>query len=142
MYARRARRLLTLTGLVFGAGLMAANVASAHVTVSAPGASSGGSDQVITFRAPTESATASTVALEVKLPTDTPIASVLVAPHPGWTSSVSTVKLSRPIVTDDGDITEAVSTITWKADAAGKTSSRVSSTSSSSSPVSFRRRRP
>src|SRR6185312_15378487 len=42
--------------------------------------------------------------------------SVLVQPVPGWTDHVTTAKLSKPIVTDDGDITEAVSTITWTAD--------------------------
>jgi hypothetical protein len=42
-------------------GLWTAGAASAHVTVSAVGATSGGSDQIITFRAPTESATASTI---------------------------------------------------------------------------------
>jgi uncharacterized protein YcnI len=89
--------------------------ASAHVTVSAPGATPGGSDQIISFRVPTESASASTVGLTVQLPTDTPIASVLVEPHTGWTDTVTTVKLATPIHTDDGDITQVVSVITWTA---------------------------
>jgi periplasmic copper chaperone A len=115
----RTNLLRTAAGLtVFGAVVLgAATAASAHVTVSAPGAVSGGSDQLITFRVPTESISASTVGLQVLLPTSTPIASVLVAPHYGWTDSVTTIKLAKPIVTDDGDITDAVSTITWKADA-------------------------
>jgi uncharacterized protein len=92
-----------------------AGSASAHVTVSAPGATPGGSDQIISFRVPTESATASTVGLAVQLPTDTPIASVLVEPHNGWTDTVTTVKLATPIHTDDGDITQVVSVITWTA---------------------------
>jgi uncharacterized protein len=99
-------------------GLCAAGSASAHVTVSAVGATSGGTDQIITFRAPTESATASTTGLRVQLPTDTPIASVLVQPLPGWTSKETSVKLSTPIKTDDGEITEAVSEIDWSADSA------------------------
>lgn len=117
--ARRARIVRRGAALLVTAGVIAlatASAASAHVTVSGPGAVSGGSDQVITFRVPTESATASTVGLEVKLPTDTPIASVLVQPHTGWTDTVTSVKLAKPLVTDDGDITDAVSTITWKAD--------------------------
>ncbi|MCW2496469.1 MAG: nuclear export factor [Jatrophihabitans sp.] len=114
--AGRITRGSVVVGVFALATLWGAAAASAHVTVSAPGASSGGSDQVITFRVPTESATASTVGLQVKLPTDTPIASVLVAPHTGWTEKVTSVKLAKPIVTDDGNITEAVSTITWKAD--------------------------
>jgi len=113
--ARRIRRGAALTIAVGVAGVVTATAASAHVTVSGPGATSGGSDQVITFRVPTESATAATTELQVKLPTDTPIASVLVQPHPGWTDKVTSVKLTKPIVTDDGDITDAVSTITWTA---------------------------
>jgi uncharacterized protein len=89
--------------------------AFAHVTVSAPGATPGGSDQIITFRVPTESATASTVGLTVQLPTATPIASVLVAPHTGWTDTVTTTTLATPIQTDDGEITQVVSVITWTA---------------------------
>jgi uncharacterized protein YcnI len=114
------RRWARLCGLVIGlgiVGLWAAGAASAHVTVSADGATSGGSDQIITFRAPTESDTASTTGLKVQLPTDTPIASVLVQPIAGWTSKETSVKLTKPIVTDDGDITEAVSEIDWSADA-------------------------
>lgn len=114
--ARRTRRGAALVLALGIAGLVTAAAASAHVTVSGPGATSGGSDQVITFRVPTESATAATTELQVKLPTDTPIASVLVQPHPGWSDHVTTAKLSKPIVTDDGAITEAVSTITWTAD--------------------------
>jgi uncharacterized protein len=100
------------------ADLWAAGAASAHVTVNADGATSGGSDQIITFRAPTESATASTIGLKVQLPTDTPIASVLVQPLPGWTSKETSVKLTTPIKTDDGDITQAVSEIDWSANSA------------------------
>lgn len=116
---QRTRRVLigASTVLVLAvAWLVLAGPASAHVTVSAPGATAGGSDQVITFRVPNESATAATTELQVKFPTDTPIASVLPQPHPGWTVTTTTVKLAKPIVTDDGDITDAVSTITWKAD--------------------------
>jgi uncharacterized protein YcnI len=95
--------------------LATATSAWAHVTVSAPGAVSGGGDQLITFRVPTESDTASTTGLKLQLPTDTPIASVLVQPVPGWTATITTAKLATPITTDDGQITEAVSEIDWKA---------------------------
>ncbi len=106
--------VVTLGMLVAGTG-----VASAHVTVSAPGAISGGGDTLITFRVPDESDAASTVGLKLRLPIDTPIASVLVQPHPGWTSTTKQSKLSTPIKTDDGEITQAVSEIDWKADSAG-----------------------
>src|SRR5690242_13342014 len=103
---RRAIAGAVIIGVV-GAGLWFAGPASAHVTVSASEAAPGASDVVITFRVPTESDTASTTGLTVQLPTDTPIASVLVAPHPGWTDTVKSVTLKTPIHTDDGDISQA-----------------------------------
>ncbi len=115
---RTSRRLLTVV-LVGGAALAVAFPASAHVTVDAPGATRGGSDQMINIRVPTESDTASTVGLKLQLPTDTPIASVLVEPTPGWTFKETSVTLAKPIVTDDGNITSAVSEIDWTATAGG-----------------------
>jgi periplasmic copper chaperone A len=112
------RRIGTVLGITAGLVLVGTASAWAHVTVDAPGATPGGSDQIITFRVPTESDTASTTALKVQLPTDTPIASVLVQPVAGWSFTETSVKLAKPIVTDDGDITEAVSEIDWKADSA------------------------
>jgi uncharacterized protein len=41
----------------------------------------------------------------------------MVAPLPGWTHTEKTAKLAKPIKTDDGDITTAVSRITWRATA-------------------------
>ena len=112
-------RLVIAVSAMFIAMLALAAPASAHVTISAPGATRGGSDAVITFRVPTESDTASTTGLQVQLPTDTPIAGVLVRPIPGWTHTQKTVKLAKPISTDDGDITEAVAEIDWTANAGG-----------------------
>ncbi len=116
-----ARRVATTAVLVIGmalAALWTAGAASAHVTVSAPGVTVGATDAAIIFRVPTESATASTVEFRVQLPTDTPLAGVLVAPIPGWTAKITNLKLPTPIKTDDGEITEVVSEIDWKADAA------------------------
>ncbi len=112
-------RLAIAVSAMLAAMLALAAPASAHVTVSAPGAARGGSDAMITFRVPTESDTASTTGLQVRLPTDTPIAGVLVRPIPGWTHTQKTVKLAEPISTDDGDITEAVAEIDWTATAGG-----------------------
>ena len=111
----RSRLICALAVAITGAAIALAGPASAHVTVSAPGATRGGSDTIITFRVPTESATASTTGLKVQFPTDTPIASVLVQPQPGWTFTSKTAKLATPIKTDDGDVTEAVSEIDWSA---------------------------
>jgi uncharacterized protein len=98
--------------------LLVATPAYAHVTVSAPGATRGGSDQLITFRVPVEEDKA-TVKITVALPTATPIASVDVLPVAGWTHTELTTKLRTPIKTDDGEITEAVTRITWTATTGG-----------------------
>jgi uncharacterized protein YcnI len=110
----RARLVIIVIGVLALGGLVFANAASAHVTVSAPGATKGGSDVTITFRVPTESAALNTVGVTVRFPTDTPIASVLVQAQSGWSFTERTVTLTTPLKTDDGDITQAVSEINWK----------------------------
>ena len=112
-------RTVTLT-LLGSLGILVALSAPAfaHVTVTAPGATSGGGDQEITFRVPVEE-DVNTTGVTIQLPTATPIASVDVAPIAGWTHTQQTTKLATPIKTDDGDITEAVSQITWTAASGG-----------------------
>jgi uncharacterized protein YcnI len=107
--------VLAVIGLTVGAG-----IASAHVTVN-PDTAVAGSYPKLTFRVPNESAKASTVKVTVKFPMDHPFASVLLEKEPGWTATVTTTKLSTPISDDDNaSITQAVSSITWTADADGK----------------------
>ncbi|GAA3253084.1 YcnI family protein [Dactylosporangium siamense] len=91
-------------------------VASAHVTVN-PGTATQGGYTKVTFRVPNERDDASTTKLEIALPTDTPIASVSLKPIQGWTAVAENSKLATPIKTDDGEITDAVSKITWTASA-------------------------
>ena len=108
---------------IISAGVVAASAtmlvlaapASAHITVSAPGAVRGGSDTTITFRVPDESDSASTVGLKIQIPTQTPIAGVLVLAAPGWTHTQKTVHLVQPVNTDVGPIDEAVSEVDWTA---------------------------
>lgn len=108
---------LTTTGVI-AASLVLAAPASAHVTVSGPGAAQGGY-AVLTFRVPNESDGASTTKLQVQLPPDAPITSVLVEPQPGWTYKIIKVKLDTPITTGHGDsVTEVVREIDWTADGA------------------------
>ncbi|MEV4136133.1 YcnI family protein [Dactylosporangium sp. NPDC049742] len=90
--------------------------ASAHVTVNPNTATQGGYTKV-TFRVPNERDDASTTKLEIALPTDKPIASVSLKPIQGWTAVAETSKLATPIKTDDGELTDAVSKITWTASA-------------------------
>ncbi|WP_432838610.1 YcnI family protein [Dactylosporangium sp. CA-092794] len=90
--------------------------ASAHVTVNPNTATQGGYTKV-TFRVPNEKDSASTTKLEIAIPTDKPVASVSLKPVQGWTAETETSKLATPIKTDDGEVTGAVSKITWTADA-------------------------
>jgi uncharacterized protein YcnI len=87
----------------------------AHVTVEPSTATQGG-DAVLSFVVPTESDSASTTKVQVFMPQDHPIASVSVRPHPGWQVKVATHKLTTPLASDDGQVTEAVSSVTWTSD--------------------------
>lgn len=87
-------------------------VASAHVTVN-PGTAQQGGYTKVSFRVPNERDNASTTQLEVDFPIDHPIASVETRAVPGWSSTVQKTTLAKPITTDDGQVTEAVSKITW-----------------------------
>lgn len=112
------RKVLVRAGAVLGGGLvavlLAAAPASAHVTVNPSNATQGGYTK-LTFRVPNEKDNATTTTVEVNLPQDTPIASVSVKPIPGWTAAATRSKLDKPIKSDDGEITEAVTKIVWTA---------------------------
>jgi uncharacterized protein YcnI len=92
--------------------LLFAVPAFAHITVS-PGSAQPGSSAVLTFHVPNEEAKAYTTRVDVQIPTDHPIAQLLVQPVAGWTISVKTVTLAKPLVTDDGQFTQAVSEVIW-----------------------------
>lgn len=84
MHTFYSRALLTTTAA--GATmLLAAGVASAHVTVYAPDAAQGGYS-VLAFRVPTESETAATTQVTVVLPE---LNSARTQPIPGWQSTVA-----------------------------------------------------
>ncbi|HEX3931360.1 MAG TPA: YcnI family protein [Nocardioides sp.] len=106
---------LALAALAALAVLLAAGPASAHVTVDAPGATRGGY-AVLTFRVPDETDNADTTKVQVFFPPSQPLASVSVRPTPGWSFRVHTTKLDKPISSDDGQVTQAVSEVTWTAD--------------------------
>jgi uncharacterized protein YcnI len=113
------RRLLVRSGLAAVAGALAALVlaaspASAHMTVNPSTATQGGFTK-LTFLVPNEKDNATTTAMEVRLPQNAPIAFVSIKPTTGWTATVTKGKLNQPIKTDDGEVTEAVTTIVWKA---------------------------
>jgi periplasmic copper chaperone A len=111
----RVRTVAAMLVVVLAGLFVLAGPAAAHVTVTAPGARPGGTDQEISFRVPVEENSA-TVALTVAFPIDHPIASVLINPVPGWRHTEKTANLTHPIKTDDGEFTTAVSQITWTAE--------------------------
>lgn len=106
------RRIGVVGALCALALLALVGAASAHVTAN-PGTAQQGGYAKISFRVPNERDTASTSQLEVNFPPDHPIASVETRAVPGWTATVQKVKLDKPIKTDDGEISEVVSKITW-----------------------------
>lgn len=109
---RFGRHVAAVGAVCMAALLLLAGVASAHVTAN-PGTAEQGSYTKVSFRVPNERDAASTTTLEVDFPTDHPIASVETRAVPGWTASVEKAKLAKPIKTDDGEVTETVSKITW-----------------------------
>jgi uncharacterized protein YcnI len=120
-HTTKTRRVLTnrgllrvaVTGGAAGAAVLALAVpALAHVTVT-PDSAPAGSAAVLTFHVPNEEATADTVTVDMKIPTNRPIVNLLVQPVPGWTISVKTITLAKPVVTDDGRFTQAVSEVIW-----------------------------
>ena len=109
---RRGRRLLVVAVAVAAALVGTGVPAWAHVTAQ-PGTAIQGGYTAVSFRTPNERDAASTVRLEVTLPAEHPIASVATRPLPGWTAATQTTTLATPISTADGDLTRAVSKITW-----------------------------
>lgn len=107
-----SQRAAAVSGLTVLTITLAAGAASAHVTAN-PGTAEPGSYSKVSFRVPNEEQGADTTKLEVDLPTDHPIASVSVRPQPGWKIKVEKAKLATPLKTDGGEITQAVSKITW-----------------------------
>ncbi|MFG2308580.1 YcnI family protein [Streptomyces sp. NPDC048566] len=107
------RRTGTVAALALAGVMAAAGAACAHVTVHPESYAKGATDGVLSFRVPNEEDTASTTKVQVFLPTDHPVLGVLVTPQAGWTAKVTTTKLKKPVKTDDGTITDAVSEITW-----------------------------
>ncbi|HEX5118190.1 MAG TPA: YcnI family protein [Pseudonocardiaceae bacterium] len=106
------RRLVIVGAVVAGGLLGVTGTAAAHV-VTEPGSAPQGSVANVSFQVPDEQATATTTKVEVAFPTDHPIASVDVKALPGWHVTVAHVRLAKPLDSDDGPVTQAVSRITW-----------------------------
>lgn len=102
-------------GGALGAVVLAAGLASAHVTVTPDGAAAG-AYTTLTFTVPNESPDAATTKVAVDLPADAPFTSVSVEPVPGWTAKVSTADLPEPVDVHGTEVTEAPSRVVWTAD--------------------------
>ncbi len=116
--SKRAWRWLVVCVTVVGAVVVVASPAWAHVEID-PSSEPKGATEVFAFRVPTESPMASTVRLDVQFPTNFPFANVLVQQKPGWTFTTQSASLPKPITTDDGTFTSAVTEISWVATAGG-----------------------
>ncbi len=89
--------------------------ASAHVTVT-PYTATPGSYALVTFKVPNESGTATTTQVEIDIPGDTAFADVSYVPVPGWTATMKTSTLSKPITVQGNELTVAVSAVIFTAD--------------------------
>jgi uncharacterized protein YcnI len=107
-----ARQAAAVAGAAALAVLGLAAPAAAHVTAN-PESAEQGSFTKVSFRVPNERDNADTTKLQIDLPADHPVAFVSVRPVPGWKVKVVTSKLAKPVKSDEGDITEAVTRITW-----------------------------
>jgi uncharacterized protein YcnI len=110
--ARGLLRVAVAIPAASAAVLLLAVPALAHIGIT-PDSAPAGSAAVLTFHVPNEEATADTTGLDMKIPTDHPIVNLLVKPVPGWTVSVKTITLAKPVVTDDGTFSQAVSEVIW-----------------------------
>ena len=114
---RRAPRLLLAAVATAALVLVAPLAASAHVAIE-PGRAAPGAERVqLAFAVPTESAKAWTTRVRVTLPTATPFAFASAQQVAGWTSSVTTARLPKPVKFEGGTLTEAPVAVTWTADA-------------------------
>ncbi|MGL4340400.1 MAG: YcnI family protein [Rhodoglobus sp.] len=111
-YVSTAAALATAVTL----SLLAPLAASAHITID-PGQAVAGSYTVLTVRVPNESETAGTNRVELSLPTKTPFAYVGYVPVTGWSVELVREKLPKPVTVGDSEITEAVTSVIWTAQA-------------------------
>lgn len=105
------RRSLTALGIV-GIATLFASPALAHVTIQ-PGEAEQGGFSTQFIQVPNERDDAQTTQVEVTFPSDHPLRFVSVQPVAGWQVAVEKAPLAEPIKTDDGEVTETVSKITW-----------------------------
>jgi uncharacterized protein YcnI len=97
--------------------LLVAAPASAHVKVAPDQAAPGADDVQLTFAVPNESASATTTRVEIDLPTATPFGDVAFVRVPGWTGSVTSGALPKPVEVNGATVRSAPLKVVWTADA-------------------------
>jgi uncharacterized protein YcnI len=113
---RAAAAAIATTAMIIGA----AGAAWAHVIVQPASLPKGATDVIFSFSTPNETTDGANVtALEIDFPTNHPLLSAYAQTKAGWNATVVRSKLPKPITTDDGTITDAVSKITWTATGGG-----------------------
>jgi uncharacterized protein YcnI len=103
-------------GVAFAAVVGVVTLASpawAHIAIVPAEAPKGAEVATLSFQVPNENDQASTTQVELVMPEDKPLAFVKAEAVPGWQVKLDTTKLEQPIESDDGQVTEAVSRVTW-----------------------------
>ncbi|HYI38283.1 MAG TPA: YcnI family protein [Thermoleophilaceae bacterium] len=106
-------RRTTIAALATTTMLAAPAAAQAHVTLQPEQAPAGGFTR-LDVRVPNEEPDRGTTKVQVQMPPG--FAFVSYEPVPGWKVDVKRTKLAKPVKTDDGELTEQVSQITWTGD--------------------------
>ena len=112
MNQRRSRLVLSSAIVLASVGAFA-GAASAHISINPDEVPAGGF-AVVHVQVPNESDTASTVKVEIAMPTGVVIPFVLVKAEGDWKATTERTKLATPIKTEDGEISEVVSKITFE----------------------------
>lgn len=108
----RVRTVLAIAGVASLTVLGLAGPAAAHVTAN-PRIAEQGSFTKVSFRVPNERDNAGTTGVQIDLPADHPVAFVSVRPAPGWKIKVDKTRLATPVKIEGGELTQAVSRISW-----------------------------
>jgi uncharacterized protein YcnI len=110
------KRLIAAGTLAAGSLAAFTAAASAHVTLQ-PKAQTAGAYTVVNVRVPNERDTASTTRVRVEFPDG--IYAVSYAAQAGWKISVKESPLATPVQTEDGPITDHVTSVTFKGSGKG-----------------------
>lgn len=109
-------RIPTIPAALAALALATPGAAQAHVTLQPKEAPAGGYAR-IDVRVPNEKPAAPTTKIELQMPSG--FSSASYEPVAGWRTTVATRRLATPVTTDDGDLTEEVSAITFTATGGG-----------------------